>query len=172
MDLKKEFKTNHSLLLVISGSKYAEVTLKVMKSLSGVQVCYVSLNKTYMAIREKLEKHNLGVGNIIFVDAISKTMQLRVVEEKNCHFVSSPSALTELSMVIDSVLNNNVDFLVFDSLSNLLIYEKKANVQRFALRLVNRIREKKLKCIFCVTGEECKFIDEISPFFDKVVKIK
>ena len=48
-------------------------------------------------------------------------------------------------------LNSNIvtiDYLIFDSLTNLLVYESKAPVAKFVASLVNKIKESKTKAVF------------------------
>ncbi|MDP6671293.1 MAG: hypothetical protein QGI60_05790, partial [archaeon] len=99
-----------------------------MKKLSGKNVCYVTLNKTAESLKELFKKNGVNVDNVVFIDAISKTFKQVPDQTEGCYFIRSPGALTDLSIRIHKLLEHGFEYLVFDSLTNLLVYEKKAPV--------------------------------------------
>ena len=110
---------------------------------------------------------------IVFIDAISKTIKTVPDQTDGCYYVSSPGALTELSIAIDRFLRHGFDYIVFDSLTNMLIYEKKAPVAKFVASLVNKIRNTKTRAVFYALSvqEQQALIEEAGMFVDKVVKL-
>jgi len=84
------------------------------------------LNKTFNALEETLKKSKANLKNMVFIEAISKTMKKTPDQEGQCYYVSSPSAMTELSIAIEKFLRHEFDYLIFDSLNSLLVYEKNA----------------------------------------------
>ena len=99
MDIEKEF-LDRKIILVVAGGEYYGDMLDSLKQLSGKSICYVTLNKTYNALRKDFEKNNIDAKNIMIVDAISKSIKPVQNVEKNCVFVDSPGALTDLSIAI------------------------------------------------------------------------
>ena len=85
--------------------------------------------------------------NFLFIDAISKSIKEEPSQTEGCYFVSSPGSLTELSIAICRVIRHGFDYLVFDSLTNMMIYEKKAPVIKFIYSIINKIRENKTKSV-------------------------
>ena len=63
--------------------------------------------------------------------------------------------------------------LIFDSLTNLLVYESKAPVAKFVSSLVNKIKESKTKAIFYALSvkEQESLIKESGMFVDKVIDL-
>lgn len=173
IDLLKGMDENKIVLFIMPSVDYNKDITEIMKKISGKNTCYVTLNKTFDSLKELFEKSKINTKRIVFIDAISKTIKKAPAQTENCYFVSSPGALTELSITIDKFLKNNFDYLVFDSLTNLLIYEKKAPVAKFVSSLVNKIREGKTKAIFYALSvkEQQALIEEAGMFVDKVINL-
>jgi len=160
------------MLLLVDGVHYNDLILKTVKSLSKGSICYITLNKTYESLKEHFKKNRINLKNIVFIDAISPTLKKTPKEMPNCYFVSSPAALTELAIVIDKFLEHKFDYLIFDSLTNLMIYQKKAHVAKFILSVINKIRAGKTKAIFYAlkVEEHEALIEETGMFADKVIE--
>ena len=173
IDMKKELDSNQNILLLVPGIDYNDELIDIVKQLGGSSICYVTLNKTYKSLQENFKKNKIDIKNIIFVDAISKVIKKNPEVGKNSYFVSSPAALTEMSIAIDKFLNYGFEYLIFDSLDNLLIYQKKSPVIRYVSSIVNKIKNSKTKAIFyAVSSEKQKdLIKETSTFVDKVIDL-
>ena len=171
MDISKELEENQTILLLIPSTEYARAELEIMQSLSGKNVCYVTLNKTCESLVETFKKKGINLDNIVFIDAIAKTFSKAPDQRDKCYYVSSPAALTEIAIEIDVFLKHGYDYLVFDSLTNLLIYEKKAPIAKFVASLVNKIRQSKTKAVFYAASihEQDAMIEETGMFVDKVI---
>jgi archaellum biogenesis ATPase FlaH len=174
MDIKQELDQNQTVLLVLPSSKYNQISVDVTKKLSKESLCYVTLNKTRDALEETFKKKKINTENLVYIDAISKTIKSAPSQCDRCYYVSSPAALTELSLVTSKFLRHNFKYLIFDSLTNLVIYQKKAPVAKFLSSLINKIRSNKTKAVFYavkVEGQE-KLLQECSMFVDKVITLK
>ena len=173
LDVKKEFDSNQNILLLVPGINYNDELMEIVKQLEGSSVCYVTLNKTYKALQESFKKNKIDIKDIIFIDAISKLIKKDPEIGENSYLVSSPAALTEMSIAIDKFLKYGFEYLVFDSLDNLLIYQKKSPVTKYVSSIVNKVRNSKTKAIFyAVSSEKQKdLIKETSTFVDKVIDL-
>lgn len=171
-DISKELSSNQTILIIMPGTNYNEDIVDILKGLKG-NVCYVTLNKTFDSLKEMFKKNKIDIKNIVFIDAISKTIKNVPDQTDNCYFVSSPAAMTELSITIDKFLKHNFEYLIFDSLTNLLIYEKKAPVSKFVSSLVSKIKQGNTKAIFYALSvkEQQALIDESGMFVDKVINL-
>src|SRR3989344_8397597 len=109
MDIVNELEKNQTVLLLVEGVRYNDVTVDIAKKLSNKSVCYVTLNKTYDHLKEHFKNHKVKLSNIVFVDAISMTIKKMPSQTENCYFVSSPGALTELAIVVDKFLRHDFD---------------------------------------------------------------
>lgn len=173
MDIVEKLSESQTILLLAPGVDYNELVVDVIKQLSKKSVCYVTLNKTSDSLKEVFKKNNVNVKNIVFIDAISKTIKKTPDQTEGSYFVSSPGTLTQLSIVINKCLSHNFSYLVFDSVTNLLIYQKKAPVAKFISNIVNNIRATKTKAIFYALSvkEQEALIEESSMFVDRVIDL-
>lgn len=174
MDVKKELKESHDALVLIPSMSYNEVISDVLKQLSRKKICYVTLNKTADSLKEIFKSKGINTKYAFFVDAISQTIKKMPNETYDCLFVSSPGSLTELSIAIDHLLKHGFDYLIFDSLTNLLIYSKKAPVAKFVSSLINKIKATETKAIFYALkmDQHQEMIQETSMFVDKVIDLE
>ncbi len=173
MEIEKEFLQNQKIILVVSNGDYYKRVLENLKKLSGKSICYVTLNKTYNALREDFKKNNIDMKEIMIVDAISKTVKPTQKVEKNCFFVSSPGALTELAIAIKKFLAYEFEYLIFDSLNSLLIYRKTPIVKRWVSSIMGNIRESNTRAIFYTLNldDQQDLIEEAKAFTDKVINL-
>lgn len=170
LNITKELEENQTILFLIPSSKYNSVIDKVTKKLSKKSICYITLNKTFYSLKEDFQKKKINLKNIVFIDAISKIMRKTPDSEEQTYYVSSPSAMTELSLAIGKFLEYNFDYLIFDSLNSLLVYERKAPISRFISNLVNKVKKTKTKAIFfALENSERGIIDESGMVVDKVL---
>ena len=173
MNIKKELSSDQTMLLIMPGAEYNNVIIDVMKQLQGKKICYVTLNKTYDSLIDAFKKKNINTKDIVFIDAISKTIKKVPEKLKECYFCSSPGALTEISLVIKQFLEYKFDYIIFDSLTNLMIYQKKAPVSRFVSSMINKIKTGGPKAIFYSLSmkDQDDLIREAEMFVDKVVTV-
>ena len=172
MDIKSELSSNQIVLLVMSGAEYNNVIVDVIKQLSG-NICYVTANKTFDALKEIFEKKKINTEKIVFIDSISKTIKKVPNQSDGVYYVASPGALTELSLVIEKFLKHEFDYIIFDSITNLGIYQKPKMCSKFITDLVNKIKKSKIKSIFYALDirESAEIINHTGAMVDKVVKI-
>jgi len=173
MNLIKELESNRAILLLVPGIDYGEITTSLAKQLSRGTVCYFTLNKTFSSLLSNFKRHGVKTDNLLFVDAISKSMREVPDQAEQCYYVSSPGALTELSIVLSKVLRHNFDYIVFDSLTNLLIYQEREPVAKFISNFVNRAGASNTKMVFYALNmlQHADIIQECSMFVDKVIDL-
>jgi len=115
INLKKEFLNNQMILLFMSKKDSPEILIDITKQLSGKNICYVTLDKTFDSLKEFFKKNKINIGNIVFIDAISNVIQNPPDQTANCYFLDSPHSLQELSLKINKFLRHKFDYLIFDS---------------------------------------------------------
>jgi len=174
INLKKELSKNQTLLLIVPSIDYNDIVVDMAKQLSGKNLCYVTLNKTYDSLIELFNKNKINTKKMMFIDAISKTLKKVPNKTANCYFVSSPASLTELSITITNLLNKKFDYLIFDSITSLSIYQKKEPVTKFVSSTINKIKETETKAIFYAlkVKEQEELLKECCMFTDEVSELK
>jgi len=173
MDIKKELASNQTVLLVMPSAEYNSEMVDVAKQLSG-NICYVTANKTYDALKETFEKAKVNAEKIVFIDSISKTMKKVPDQGDGVYYVASPGALTELSLVIKKFLKHEFDYLVFDSITNLSVYQDKKMCAKFFTDLIDKVKKTKTKAVFYAidSAEQRWVVDHVGPMVDSVVGAK
>ena len=114
MDIKSELSKNKNVLIVVSGTDYNKLVSNVVKKIAGKNVCYVTINKTFDSLMEVFKKKKVKTENIVFIDAISKSIKEAPDQSDQVYYVISPGALTELSLVISKFLKHEFDYLIFE----------------------------------------------------------
>ncbi|MCX6773052.1 MAG: hypothetical protein NTV88_04775 [Candidatus Micrarchaeota archaeon] len=173
MDIKKELDKNSVILLLVPSGNYNELVLQHAKRLSGNTVCFVTLNKTFPAIRDTFKKKKIDTANIVFIDAISKSMQNVPDQTAGCYYVSSPASLTELEIAAIKLLRHGFNYLMFDSLTSMLVYQKNAPLAKFVAALANNARQYNAKAVFYMikNDEQKQTIDQVSAIVDRVIDL-
>ena len=163
-----------STLVLIPSIEYNNVITQLPKKLSEKKICYVTLNKTKASLIDLFNRAEINTENMVFIDAITKSIS-QVENTKNCYFVSSPQALTELSIVITEVLQQKFDYLIFDLLTTLMIYQREEEpVIRFISNIVNKIKTSDCKGIFYILNikKHEALIEESFMVMDKILDSK
>jgi archaellum biogenesis ATPase FlaH len=174
MDLKKELDVNDIFLMVLHKDTYSESLLEIIELLKGKRICYVTLNKTAESIHKALLSNKIPVENVFFIDAVSEGINADH-DQDNIVTVSSPAALTELSIAISEAIKSKYfDVFVFDSLSTLNVYDKHEAVEIFTFEIMNRIKAEAENGIFtCLEADlNTELVKNCFMHVDKVLRLK
>lgn len=161
------------MVLVMPEERYVERLVGVVKDILslGESVCYVSLNRPYTSLLSVFESEGIDASKIHFIDAITRTA--KIPEEcSECDFVSSPGALTELSVSVSNAIEGGeYKFIIFDSLSTLLVYESDTTIAKFVHFLMAKVRVAGCSALFtCLKQDyDSVLIKDINMFADKVI---
>jgi len=170
--LSKEFKNNRILLLSFESRKYREYIEHLIKySINKFKkTCYISLNYPYENILSNLDTNK---EKIFFIDCVTATVK-RPKPTKGVVFVSSPHALTEISIALEKTMEKEkMDFVLFDSISAILIYESPLLVMKFIHRLILMLRKENIYATFLIMKEDIKteLMKDLAMFVDKIVEL-
>ena len=171
IDINKFGRTN---VIFISEQNYTKKLIGIVKKLicSFPKICYITINQPYVSIVELLEKNGIKTENIFFIDPITPEREQR--PHKNCIFVSSPAALTELGVSITTLLyTKKFDCFILDSLNTLMVYNKEWEVLRFLHTFVTKLKTKNCMAIItCLEAEkESEVVKNLAMFIDKFLFI-
>jgi archaellum biogenesis ATPase FlaH len=170
---KEKLSSGQVSLLLMQDADYNTEMIKAIRSLKGKSICYVTTNKTFDSLKEDFKSKKVSIEKTVFVDAISKSFKKVPDSADQVYYVSSPGALTELSLVIGKFLRHEFDYLVFDSLTNLVTYTKESTAIRFVKNLIDKIKKTKTKAIFyCMDIKSQEgLIKQASMSVDKTIKV-
>ena len=121
-----------------------------------------------------LKNNGVNIENLYYIDCISRTSSIEESTAR-CEYIDNPSNLVGISIGIDNSfkkINSKKRFLVFDSISTLLIYNKSDSVLQFINHLINKLRKEKIKGIIMSIEEgNPELINQVVQFCDKAVRI-
>ena len=173
MSIGSALKKSGIMIFLLHNRKYSDELNSVVSAAAktGKKILFVSLSKPFATLADAFESKKIETKNIMFIDAVSggvkKPRGYRV------SFVSSPKALTELSITINESLGKETDIVIFDSLSVLLAYEDASTVTKFMHSLLSRMRERGKKCAILALSEdsENRALKDVSMFADSVIEV-
>lgn len=161
----------NSLLFMVDSLENNSLAIYVAKQLENKKICYVTLHKTADAVKELLEKKKIDTSNIVFVDGITKVIGLPANDNVKMHFVNSPGDLMGLNLIIFNLFNKGYDYLIFDSLTDLMPYSQLPKIKEFISNLINNAKRKNTKVLFYTQNSQniSSFIAEIEPLINGVI---
>lgn len=123
----------HKTLFLLHTEEYnAEVT-DIIKTRVGRtrRVCYVTLNKTALAVKQSLFHEKIEYSRYYFIDAVTPRLFSNFMLE-NCTFIKDMSDMSKLvDAIITAIKMHMADLVVIDSLSTLLTYSSEKDVTAF-----------------------------------------
>jgi archaellum biogenesis ATPase FlaH len=163
------------VLAVTSPINYFALYVNTLKNLlqTDLSGLCITFNRSSKALEDVMRKQHVDTSRLYFVDCISKASG---VEDKTIksEYADSPSALSSISMAITEKLGQMGDkkFILFDSITTLLIYNELANVLQFMDYIVNRMRDEDVKTIiFAVEEGDPRLINHLMQSCDRVYRI-
>lgn len=161
-------------LATVDAKQYQKTNMALIKHLIEDQHfpgVYVTLNRPFSTIKKIFEKNGIDTRMIIFIDAVTKTVGGEVEKKDNCLFIGNPENLSDISIAMDQAVRavpGKEKFLLFDSLSTLLVYNKPITVARFVHFMAGKMRVWKVKGIIITLEKESdrELIEELIPICD------
>ena len=165
-------------LVVTPTEKYQSVNFELLKYMVNekkIPGVYVTVNKPYEVIKRRFEDF-VDTRMVIFIDAVTRASGGKPREEEGVLYIDSPKNLTDISIAISEAAQSIPEgkkFILFDTLSTLLLYNSAGTVARFTHFLIGRMRmwgaEGALLSLEKETGETV--ISQISQFCDATIYI-
>lgn len=142
--------------------KAALVELINRRKVLGV---YLTTMQPYMKIMESLEKDRIDHSSLFFLDLVGKESG----PNENIFILKDPSDLTELSVVITEVMENEgIGFLIIDAIGGLESYVETASVKKFLHALVSYVKKLNKSLIITYSGKESQelmnFVVQLSDY--------
>jgi KaiC/GvpD/RAD55 family RecA-like ATPase len=169
--IENELRENKILLVSLNSNVYRE-SLKSLARFSLERfrkTCYVTLNDSQQVISQKLGITDYS--KVFFIDCVTSTIKPPEPKE-GVAFISSPKAFTEISIALKKAIKEQgVDFVIFDSISALLVYEKSMAAFKFIHSLILTCREGNLNTVFVILKEDvgASTLKDLTMFVDKVI---
>lgn len=165
----QEMPEKFTAVFLASKEEYFSATFELLKILEGMKGVYFTVNKPSEDLHDEFEE-KINLKNIKFIDCISK-ISGRKAKEKNTTYLDSPSDLLQISATILLESKKAADFLIFDSVSTLLLYNEEESVEKFIHSLTGRIKASfgKSFFLFVKSSSHKRIVETLSQFSDKVI---
>jgi KaiC/GvpD/RAD55 family RecA-like ATPase len=163
-------------ILVIPPEFYVYISTEIPVELVkewGMEGIIVSANKPYMTMKEHLEQNGI-LNALTYLDCASKFAGANPQGE-NLVLLNNPANLIELDICIMKCFGNfsKRKFLLIDSLTTLLIYNKAEDLTRFAHRLGLMLKSNRITTFFLMVDQETtkEMLKFLSTIADKIVHL-
>ena len=168
-----DIKEGEVIVVIIPDRTYGKDIIDLTSQLAKEynNICYVGLNKPYNSLMKYFEDKKIDKSKFFFIDAITRHSK-SVKDLKNCIFIKSVSALTDLNIAITKKLEGRkFGILIFDSLSTMLIYHPASTVTKFAHSLIGMTRVYNCTVVFtCLEGDsKSALIKDLGMLVDKIM---
>lgn len=173
----KNLPDNFVVMAIVPFKHFEEVNmhlLSIMIDKYNAKGSYITVNRPYKSMVKLLERKNINVRNLFFIDCITKELREKA-DTKNCYFVGSPSNLTEIAIALDPVFKEGKHRFVFlDSLDTLTVYNSVESVIRFAHFLTSKVRLHDISGVLLAVHENSdeRLVTELAQFCDKVIDLR
>jgi len=173
--IEKAVKENDVILILVPNRLYSEKIMDITKTVSllSERICYVTLNRPCKTLLKDFEENKIDSGKFFFVDCVTKKVK-EEEEGEQVVYVSSPKALTEMSIVMKKLLEaGEIETTIFDSLSTLLVYEDPHVIVKFAHSIISMFRTLGSKGILISLKDDMKseVVKDLNMFVDEVVEV-
>ncbi len=177
MRLKNQLKPGRAILVIVPSELYRKnlMNLVAQAAKDHNRILYVALSESYETRIKDFKTHKISADKFYFIDARTPTLRPEARSSKNCTFVSSPEALTELKIAITKACEERgPEIAFFDSLSTLLSYLSDGLVARWAHDVIAKLRECSSAGVFmCLERDEQSYlVKDITMFVDKVIHLR
>ena len=172
INFENGIKENKIMMISLQGKNYRDELKNFIEfSVNKFKkTCYVTVNDPYETIKDKL---NSGVcSKVFFIDCVTSTIK-SPDRKDDVLYVSSPHALTEISISLKKTLGKGVDFVLFDSISSMLIYENPITILKFIHGLIVHLRLLKINVAFIILKEDAsgEIVKDLAMMVDKTLEV-
>lgn len=180
MDLIKELTQNKFLLILLPVEKNSMKIVDILKCVEKThsKICYVCLSKPYLDVKEELNQGKIDIERFFFIDVLTSHYKEPEVLD-NCVFLEGPTNLTALMIAASKVVKEKAcNAIVFDDISELLMFKEPHSIVRFTHDLLLDKDQKECKKVFFTLKEDTfpeeeyeRLIKDLSMFADKILDL-
>jgi|GEM_PF-1497353 len=171
---------NKFLLVLLSEEQYIKRLYDIVKSVekSGTRICYVCVSRPYKDVVAELKRSGVYTKFFFFIDVLSSHYG-KPEPRKDCVFLDSPKDLDAIRRTIEHAIEKNkCTVILFDTLSNLLVYQENFPILKFAHSLTLEKGEDVMKLFLIMKDnpvlerENRELISDLSMFADRTVELE
>lgn len=169
------------LYLVLSqATAMRQTNVEIVKEVTatGATVRVITTNQPSMVLRRLYLQEGIDREHVRFIDAITKYAIGKVPKDaENVVFVKSPDDLTDMGIAITRILKEGGGkgvFVLFDSISTMLIYLSSTNISRFIHFVTSKLKIAGIAGVFLTVekGLDPLLLSQLTTFVDEVVDME
>lgn len=175
--------TGKIVLLDMPQQVHLQVITQVMNVLVKDEGCsgvYMTTMKGYPELVSIFTQGGLDPSKIYFVDVISKMYGLEPKETPNCEYISSPINTQSISNAITAFLSRitgKKKFLIFDSLTTILLYNSLPRIVEFTTTLSEYLKSQHVEGVLVMLSTakgstNDKLISALGPVIDDIISVQ
>ncbi len=131
----------------------------------------ITFAKSCNDLIKKLQEEGINTTNTFCVDCMHKKNKTVGTHEKYIN-LQGQTALTELALTISELKEKNIDLIILDNLSSLLIHNDALTVLKFLNSVMTKEQNTKTKEVYIIMQKDMKGImADINLFMDNMVEI-
>jgi KaiC/GvpD/RAD55 family RecA-like ATPase len=176
-----EIGEDRKLYLVLSpAAAMKQTNVGIVREITaeGATAVIITTNQPYPVLRKLYVQEGIDLARVRFIDAITKYAVGKVPDDaENVIFVKSPEDLTDMGIAIAQTLTSVREeevFILFDSVSTMLIYLSSANISRFIHFVTSRLKIAGIAGVFLAVekGLDPLLLSQLTTFVDEVVDME
>jgi len=152
---------NKSIMLEVGAENCSKCVLGVLKTLTnqGYKGIFIASSRTAPDIMNMCQRNGINQENMIFIDGVSEkniTYPDRVEDHSNVTYVDSLNALDRILLAINRRARDlkGEKFLMLESVSLTLVYNKKEDFEIFIHRLLTKRKKMDIDLAMVVAEKE------------------
>jgi len=154
------------VVFIVGGDEYPKKRDIIKKLEKKHKICYVCLGDTISSISRELNNNGINTKKLFFIDTLSSHYGEQK-STKRCEYISSPSAIDEISEAIIR-MKKNCNLFIFDDISDLLNYHDSSSILGFTNSIKIKDPGKMIYMISKEFSEDIeKFVDDLMMFADQ-----
>ena len=157
-----------NIIFLISNKIYSNELLNITRSAADkyAKIVYISLSKPAKRVLETLIENNIDTKKFLFIDAVTEKNETNSSNHGIVH-INPPENFEKFSAELNEIIGNldNLECLIFDSLSTLLIYQDEITVIKFAHNLITNL------AVDHASGQFICLLDDVSRHLVKTITL-
>ena len=166
------------VLCLTTADRLKQNNVDIVRAMAGkgYHIIIITTNQPSEVLKKYYEKEGIELSGLFFIDAITGyAIGTAPPNEPGVRFISNPSNLTDLGIALTGALNEFSDkrpFILFDSVSTMLIYLPSASISKFIHYISNRLRLVDTPGIFLAVGKglDPMMISNLTTFMDDIIQ--
>lgn len=167
----KSIAIHQNLVVSVKTEDYPKLTGKLHLELAKKfkKTCILTMAEPFSEILAELEEKGIDASKFCAIDCTPEKDNPK--DSAECMNISSPADLTDMWIAVQKMRDiHELDLIVLENISSLLVYNKDVVVLRFLHSFIARLRTTKTKAILLMIEGNKRFTDDLALFADEIIQ--